>query len=53
MNEGQLKMSTIKNGHISLYCHFHKIIKGPETSFESLALSQKHVKNFFIQHIST
>ena len=51
VNEGQLKMSTIKNGHIS-YCHFHKIIKGPETSFESLALSQKHVKKFFIQHIS-
>ena len=38
-------MSTIKNGLSSLYCHFNKIIKGPGTSFQSLALSQKHVRN--------
>ena len=38
-------MSTIKNGHISLYCHSNKIIKGPGTSFQSPALSQKHVRN--------
>ena len=38
-------MSTIKNDQISLYCHFNKIVKGPETSLRSLALSQKHVKN--------
>ena len=38
-------MSTIKNRDISLYCHFNKIIKGPATSFQSLALSQKHVRN--------
>ena len=28
-----------------LYCYFNKIIKGPETSFQSPALSQKHVSN--------
>ena len=28
-------MSTIKNGQISLSCHFNKIIKGPGTSFQS------------------
>ena len=38
-------MSTIKNDHISLYCHFNKIVKGPETSFQFPALSQKHVRN--------
>ena len=26
-------MSTIKNGQISLYCHFNKIIKGLEKIF--------------------
>ena len=31
-------MSTIKNGQISLNCCFNKIIKGPETSFQSPAL---------------
>ena len=36
-------MSTIKNGQIWLYCHFNKIIKGPETNFQSQALSQKYV----------
>ena len=38
-------MSTMKNGQISLYCCFNKIIKGPGTSFQSPALSQKHVRN--------
>ena len=38
-------MSTIKNDQISLYRHFNKIIKGPGTSFQSPALSQKHVIN--------
>ena len=38
-------MSTIKNGHIWLYYHFKKIIKGSGTSFQSPALSQKHVRN--------
>ena len=38
-------MSTIQNGQISLYCYFNKIIKGPGTSFQSPALSQKHVRN--------
>ena len=31
-------MSAIKNGQISLYCHFNKIIKGPGTSFQSFFL---------------
>ena len=39
-------MSTIKNGQISPYCHFNKIIKGPGTSFQSPALSQKNVRNY-------
>ena len=34
----------IKNGQISLYCHFDKIVKGPGTSLQSPALSQKHIK---------
>ena len=38
-------MSTIKNDQISLYFHFNKIIKRPGTSFQSPALSQKHVGN--------
>ena len=28
-----------------LYWHFNKIIKGPGTSFQSPALSQKNVRN--------
>ena len=28
-----------------IYYHFSKIIKGPRTSLQSQALSQKHVKN--------
>ena len=39
------QISTIKNGQISLHCHFNKIIKGPGTSFQSPALSQKYVIN--------
>ena len=38
-------MSTIKNGQILLDCHFNKIITGPETSFQSPALNQNHVRN--------
>ena len=38
-------MSTIKNGQISLYCNFNETIKGPGTSSQSPALSQKHVRN--------
>ena len=37
-------MSTVKDGQIPLYYHFNKIIKGPGTSFQSPALSQKHAK---------
>ena len=40
-------MSTIKNDQISIYCHFNKIIKKPGTSFQSPALSRKHVTNIF------
>ena len=38
-------MSTIKDEQISLYYHFNKIIKGPGTSFQSPAVTQKHVRN--------
>ena len=38
-------MSTIENDQILLYCHFNKIITGSGTSFQSPALSQKHVRN--------
>ena len=41
-------MSTINNGQISLYCHFHEIIiKESRTRFQPPALSQKHVTNVF------
>ena len=45
-------MSAIKNGHISLYYHFNKIIKRAGTSFQSEALSQniRNVRN--ISHIA-
>ena len=33
------------NGHMMLYYHFIKIIKGSRTSFQSLILNQKHVRN--------
>ena len=40
-------MLTMKNGQISLYCCFDKIIKGPGTNIQSSVLSQKHVRNVF------
>ena len=46
-------MSTIKNGQISLYCHFNKIVKGPGTSFKSPVLSQDMLETFAIQHTSS
>ena len=42
----------MKNSQISLYCRFKKIIEGPETSFQSPAFNQKHIRNFVIQHTS-
>ena len=48
-------MSIIKNGQISLYFHFNKIMKIPETSFQSPALNQKMFEMFemfVIQHTS-
>ena len=47
VNKGELKMANVnyKNGQISLYCLFNKIIKGSGTSFQSPALSQKHFRN--------
>ena len=44
-------MSTIINGRSSLYCHFNKIIKESGISFQSAALSQKHVRN--VGHTAT
>ena len=41
---GELCRKT-KNGQILPYSHFNKIMKGPGTSFQSPASSQKHVKN--------
>ena len=38
-------MSTIKNDQDSLYYHFNKMIERSGTSFQSPALSQKHVRN--------
>ena len=38
-------MSTMKNGQISLYCHFNKIIKEPGTSFQSPAFAKNYVRN--------
>ena len=38
-------MATIENGQIFLYSHFNKIIKNSGTSFQSPALTQKHVRN--------
>ena len=38
-------MATIRNGHMSLDCHFNKIIKVTGTSFQSAVLSQKLVRN--------
>ena len=39
-------MSTIQNDHVSLYWHINKIIKEPETSCQTPALSQKQIRNF-------
>ena len=38
-------MSTIENGQILLYCHFYKITKGPGTSFQCPAFTQKDARN--------
>ena len=40
-------MSTIKNGHLLLYCHFTKTIKKPVTSFQSPSLNQEHNGNVY------
>ena len=47
VNKGQLKTVNVNylKCPISLYCNFNKIIKGPGTSPQSGALSQKHVRN--------
>ena len=54
VNMGQLKMilATIKDGQISLHCHFNKFMKRPGTSFQSSALSQNILEMFVIQHTS-
>ena len=44
VNKGELT-PTSENYQILLYCYFIKIIKKTGTSFQSLALSQKHVRN--------
>ena len=38
-------MSNNKNVQILPYSHFNKIMKVPGTSFQSLALSQKYIRN--------
>ena len=38
-------MLTIKNGQMSIFCHFNKMVKGPGTSFQSPAMGRKHVRN--------
>ena len=38
-------MLTFKNGQISLYCHFNKIIKGSGTSLQSPELRQNNVRD--------
>ena len=45
VNKGQLKISTIKNAKISLYCHLNIIIKESGTCFQFPALRQKHDRN--------
>ena len=37
----------MKNGQISPYCRFNKIIKGPGTSSQSPAFNQKHIRNVY------
>ena len=41
-------MSSIKNGQISLYFYFNKIIKGPGTSFR-VSTEPETLEIFFIQ----
>ena len=45
MNKKHLKMVNVNywKDQISLYCHFNKIIKGSDSSFQSVALSQEFV----------
>ena len=43
-------MSTIKNGHILLHCHFNKTIKELGTSFQSPAFNQNMLEMFVIHH---
>ena len=38
-------MSPMKNDWISQHCHFNKTMKGPGTSFQTSAWSQKYVRN--------
>ena len=45
-------MSTIKNGQISLYFNFNKMIKEPGASFQSPELSQNYAEMFAIQYTS-
>ena len=40
-------MSTVKNVRSRAILSFNKIIKGPETNFQSPALSQAHVRNVY------
>ena len=54
VNKGHLKMVNvnIKNGQILIYCHFNKIIKGPETSFQSQNWAKNMLEMFLIQYTS-
>ena len=57
MNKGHLKMSNGKCQVLKMardhYFNFNKIIEGPGTSFQSLALSQKKkLEMIVIQHTS-
>ena len=45
-------MSAMKNGQISLYCHFNKIIKEHETRFQSPNLGQIMLEIFVLKHTS-
>ena len=48
-------MRSNKNGQIFLYFHFNKIVKEFEFSFQSPALSQRHVRDVCksVQHYLT
>ena len=43
-------MSTIKNGQISLYYHFNKIIKEPGTSIRLQHWAKNMLEKFAIQY---